>query len=83
MTLHGHRVTWPKLAKPLLWEVTFALVSDGELQEGQLWEAGMFAAHNDLNNFVVLLDANDSQVDGPVSSITTIEPTAAKWESCR
>jgi transketolase len=53
------------------------------LQEGQLWEAGMFAAHNDLNNFVVLLDANDSQVDGPVSSITTIEPTAAKWESCR
>jgi transketolase len=53
------------------------------LQEGQLWEAGMFAAHNDLNNFVVLLDANDSQVDGRVSSITTIEPTAAKWESCR
>ena len=59
----------------------FALVSDGELEEGQLWEAAMFAAHNKLNNIVVLLDANDSQVDGPVSGITTIEPIAAKWES--
>lgn len=59
----------------------FVIVSDGELQEGQLWEAAMFAAHNKLNDIVVLLDANDSQVDGPVSSITTIEPIAAKWES--
>ena len=57
------------------------MISDGELQEGQLWEAAMFAAHNRLNNIIVLLDANDSQVDGPVSSITTIEPIAAKWES--
>jgi transketolase len=59
----------------------FALVSDGELQEGQLWEAAMFAAHNGLNKIVVLIDANDSQVDGPVSSITTIKPIAPKWES--
>lgn len=59
----------------------FALVSDGELEEGQLWEAAMFAGHNDLANLVVLLDANDSQVDGPVSSVTTIEPIAEKWES--
>lgn len=60
---------------------TFAIVSDGELEEGQVWEAAMFAAHNKLGRIVVLLDANDSQVDGPVSSITTIEPIAAKWES--
>lgn len=59
----------------------FALISDGELEEGQLWEAAMFAAHNKLNNIVVLLDANDSQVDGPVSAITTIEPIAAKFEA--
>jgi transketolase len=59
----------------------FALLSDGELEEGQVWEAAMFAAHRGLDNLVVLLDANDSQVDGPVSSITTIEPVAAKWES--
>jgi transketolase len=59
----------------------FVLMSDGELEEGQTWEAAMFAAHRGLRNLVVLLDANDSQVDGPVSSITTIEPIAAKWES--
>ena len=41
----------------------------------------MFAAHRGLGDLVVLLDANDSQVDGPVSSITTLEPIAAKWES--
>jgi transketolase len=59
----------------------FVLLSDGELEEGQTWEAVMFAAHRNLDNLVVLLDANDSQVDGPVSSITTIEPIAAKWAS--
>ena len=59
----------------------FALLSDGELEEGQVWEAAMFAAHRGLSNLVVLLDANDSQVDGPVSSITTLEPIAQKWES--
>ena len=59
----------------------FALLSDGELEEGQVWEAAMFAAHRGLDNVIVLLDANDSQVDGPVSSITTLEPIAAKFES--
>lgn len=59
----------------------FALISDGELQEGQVWEAAMFAAHHRLGRVVAILDANDSQVDGPVSSITTIEPIAAKWQS--
>jgi transketolase len=60
---------------------TFVLVSDGELEEGQVWEAAMFAAHHQLGSVTVLLDANDSQVDGPVSSITTLEPIAAKFES--
>ena len=61
--------------------VVYVLLSDGELEEGQVWEAAMFAAHRRLGNLVVLLDANDSQVDGPVSSITTIEPVREKWES--
>ena len=60
---------------------TFAFLSDGELQEGQVWEAAMFAAHYRLSRLTVLLDANNSQVDGPVDSITTIEPVAAKWEA--
>jgi len=58
---------------------TFAMISDGELEEGQLWEAVMFAAHHGLSRLTVLLDANNSQVDGPVDTITTIEPIAAKW----
>jgi transketolase len=60
---------------------TFALVSDGEMEEGQVWEAAMFAAHHRLASLTVLLDANNSQVDGPVDTITTIEPVAAKWAS--
>lgn len=59
----------------------FAVLSDGELEEGQVWEAALFAAHHRLGALTVLLDANDSQVDGPVSSITTLEPVAGKWES--
>jgi transketolase len=59
----------------------FAMVSDGELEEGQVWEAAMFAAHHGLGKLTVLLDANNSQVDGPVDTITTIEPIAAKWEA--
>jgi transketolase len=59
----------------------YAMVSDGELEEGQIWEAAMFAGHHHLDKITVLLDANNSQVDGPVDSITTIEPIAAKWTS--
>jgi transketolase len=60
---------------------TYALISDGELEEGQLWEAALFAGHHRLGRLIVLLDANNSQVDGPVDTITTIEPITAKWES--
>ena len=60
---------------------TFAFLSDGELQEGQVWEAAMFAGHYRLDRLTVLLDANNSQVDGPVDGITTIEPVAAKWRA--
>ena len=60
---------------------TFAFISDGELQEGQVWEAAMFAGHHRLSQLTVLLDANNSQVDGPVDTITTIEPIAAKWQA--
>jgi transketolase len=60
---------------------TYAFLSDGELQEGQVWEAAMFAGHHRLGQLTVLLDANNSQVDGPVDAITTIEPIAAKWRA--
>jgi transketolase len=58
---------------------TFAMLSDGELEEGQVWEAALFAGHRRLSHLTVLLDANNSQVDGPVDTITTLEPIAEKW----
>jgi transketolase len=58
---------------------TFAFMSDGELEEGQVWEAAMFAAHHRLGALTVLLDANGSQVDGAISGVTTVEPIADKW----
>jgi transketolase len=62
---------------------TFAFVSDGEMEEGQIWEAAMFAAHQRerMGRLVLVIDANESQVDGPVSSITTLEPLSDKWRS--
>jgi len=60
---------------------TFAFVSDGELEEGQTWEAAMFAAHHRLDRLIVLIDANNSQDDGPVTSVTTLEPIADKWRA--
>jgi transketolase len=60
---------------------TFAFVSDGEMEEGQLWEAAMFAAHHQLGRLVVSLDANGSQVDGAVTSVTTVEPIDEKWRA--
>jgi transketolase len=60
---------------------TFAFLSDGEMQEGQVWEAAMFAGYRRLDRLVVVIDANNSQVDGPVTSVTTIEPLAEKWRS--
>lgn len=59
----------------------FTFISDGELQEGQVWEAAMFAGHHALSRLIVLVDANNSQVDGPVDTITTIEPVAEKWRA--
>ena len=60
---------------------TFAFLSDGEMEEGQVWEAAMFAAHRRLDRLVAVIDANNSQVDGPVTSVTTLEPLAEKWRA--
>jgi transketolase len=59
----------------------FAFLSDGEMEEGQVWEAAMYAAHHKLDRLLVVVDANNSQVDGPVTSVTTLEPLADKWRA--
>jgi transketolase len=62
---------------------TYAFLSDGEMEEGQVCEAAMFASHHRhrMGRIVVVIDANNSQVDGAVTSVTTIEPLADKWRS--
>lgn len=56
----------------------WVLMSDGELQEGQTWEALMVAGHHRLSNLTVIVDANGYQVDGPTSSTIGLEPIATK-----
>lgn len=59
----------------------FVMVGDGELQHGEIWEAVLAAAHNKLDNLTLIIDWNDLQMDGPVRSITNMDPLADKFES--
>lgn len=60
---------------------TFVLLGDGELHEGQLWEAAMAASHYRLGNLVAIVDANGSSADGPTSDVMNIEPIAKRFEA--
>lgn len=57
----------------------FALVGDGECQEGQIWEAAMFAGAKKLDNLIGFVDYNKLQIDGPVAEVNTVAPLAEKW----
>jgi len=59
----------------------FVLMGDGELQEGQIWEAALFAAHNKVSNLIGVVDYNGQQIDGKVADVLGIENLQAKWES--
>jgi transketolase len=59
----------------------YALLGDGELQEGQVWEAAMTAAHYQLDNLCALIDNNGLQIDGPVERVMGVEPIADKWRA--
>jgi transketolase len=59
----------------------YALLGDGEIQEGQIWEAAMTAAHYSLDNLTAILDRNRLQIDGHTKEVMSIEPLAAKWEA--
>ena len=60
---------------------TYVILGDGELQEGQCWEALMSAPKFKLDNLIVILDHNNGQIDGPVTEIMNIEPVKDKFES--
>ena len=59
----------------------FCLMGDGECQEGQIWEAAMSASHYGLGKIIGIVDYNNLQIDGEVSSIMSVEPFADKWRS--
>jgi transketolase len=59
----------------------YAILGDGELQEGQVWEAVMSAGHYRTSNLCVFVDANELQIDGRVDQIMRVEPVAAKFEA--
>jgi transketolase len=59
----------------------FVLTGDGEIHEGQVWEAAMAASHYKLGNLVAVVDANGSSGDGPTSEVMNIEPLAGRFEA--
>jgi transketolase len=59
----------------------YVLLGDGEVQEGQIWEAAMAASHYRLDNLTAILDRNGLQMDGATEKIMSIEPLANKWSA--
>ena len=59
----------------------FTLHGDGELQEGQIWEAAMYAAANKIDNLIATIDFNGRQIDGDVENVLSLGNLEAKWEA--
>lgn len=61
--------------------LVFSLHGDGELQEGQIWEAVMFASHNKVDNIISIVDLNGQQIDGPTSKVLSLGNLRSKFEA--
>ena len=59
----------------------YCLLGDGELQEGQNWEAAMLASHYKLDNVTAFVDRNKMQIDGPTEQVMSLEPLVDKWKA--
>ena len=57
----------------------YVLCGDGESEEGQIWEAAMWAPHHKVDNLIAFTDWNGQQIDGPTTTITAIEDLSEKW----
>lgn len=60
---------------------TYCLMSDGELQAGNIWESAMFAGNNKLSNITGVIDRNNIQINGMTENVMPVEPLREKWES--
>ena len=61
--------------------LVYSLHGDGELQEGQIWEAAMYAAHQKVDNIIATVDYNGRQIDGDLEDVLSLGDLRAKWES--
>jgi transketolase len=61
--------------------LVYVLMGDGEQQEGQVWEAAMYAAHHKVDNIIATIDYNGQQIDGPVNEVLDLKNLKAKWEA--
>jgi transketolase len=59
----------------------YCLMGDGELQEGQVWEAAMYAPHHKVDNLIAFVDYNGQQIDGSTDKVMSLLDLKAKWES--
>lgn len=59
----------------------YTLMGDGELQEGQVWEAIMYAAHNKMDNIIAVVDWNGRQIDGDTKDVLSLGDLSAKWKA--
>ncbi len=59
----------------------YAILGDGEIEEGQVWEAAMFAAHKELDNLVAIIDNNGLQIDGSIEDVCSPYPIKEKFEA--
>jgi transketolase len=61
--------------------IIYSLHGDGELQEGQIWEAAMYASANKVDNYIATIDNNGRQIDGDVENVLSLGNLRAKWEA--
>jgi transketolase len=59
----------------------YCMLGDGEVQEGNIWEGAMFAAHEKLDNLIAILDRNRLQIDGFTEDVMSLEPLSEKWKA--
>jgi len=59
----------------------YCMLGDGEVQEGNVWEGAMFAAHKGLDNLIAILDRNRMQIEGLTEDVISLDPLADKWEA--
>ncbi len=61
--------------------LVYVLMGDGEQQEGQIWEAAMYAAHNKIDNVIATIDYNGQQIDGSLKEVLDLKDLKAKWQA--